>query len=363
MAHVTYGQDIDYMNQMPTMKEMRRLNAAGRLKGPEAFYFLPTKPVEELYDTTSDPHEIHNLAGDPKYEDVLRRMRRVLMKWMKETGDVGLIPEPDFDEMKRPGGRFEQTAEPGFVAGDKPHTVAVSCPTPGASIAYRTDGKNGRIGWKLYSKPVMLERGQVLKAKACRIGFKDSKVVEYRLGDSVSTTEQPSSKAMLHWRERLDQTDLLDRLLAIKSLDGQGDKAIPAYLNALEDKYGPVRYWAVVGLHNACNDAEAIDKARPALVKMLDDSSPSVAIAAAHALCDWDREAQALPVLVDAMKHGRDNVRLYAAIALGKIGEKARPAISEIKAAMKDKYKYVARVNKYTLMRFGEEPPKEHGKN
>jgi len=359
MPYVTYGQDIDYMNQMPTMKEMRRLNAAGKLKGPEAFYFLPTKPIEELYDTTSDPHEIHNLAGDPKCRDVLRRMRRVLLRWMKETGDVGLIPEPDFDEMKRPGGQYQQTAEPVFVAGDKPHTVAMSCPTRGASIAYRTDGKNGRIGWKLYSKSVILEPGQVLKAKACRLGFKDSKVVEYRLGDSVSTTEQSGSKAVPHWRDQLDRTDLLDRLLAIKSLDGQGDKVIPAYFEALEDKYGPVRYWAVVGLHNACKSAESIDKAETALIRMLKDTSPSVSIAAAHALCEWGRQAQVLAVLVEALKHGSDNVRLYAAVALGKIGEKARPAMPDIKAAMSDTYKYVGKVNKYTLMRLGEGPPKE----
>ena len=373
MPYVTYGRNIDYMNQMPTMKQMRRLNAAGKLKGPQKYYFLPTKPVEELYDTTSDPYEVHNLAGDPKYEDVLQRMRNVLLRWMKDTGDVGLIPEPDFDEMKCPGGTYQKTAEPGFVLGpkvptdnttsDRPYTVAINCRTPGASIAYRTDGRRSRAGWKLYSEPIVLNFNQTVLAKCCRLGFKDSGIVEFVPGVSASAAEQPKSETRLHWREQLDQTDLLARLLAIKALDGQGTAAIPAYFKALGDKYGPVRYWAVVGLHNTCRDAKSIDKARAALLKMLNDTSPTVSIAAAHALCDlgpkdWDREAQALSVLVEAMKNGTRNVRLYAATVLGQIGEKARLAIPDIKAAMNDKYKYVGRVNKYTLMRLGQGLPK-----
>jgi len=346
------------------MKEMCRLNAAGKLKGPQKYYFLPTKPVEELYDTTSDPYEVHNLAGDPKYNDVLQRMRNVLLRWMKDTGDVGLIPEPDFDEMKRPGGTYQKTAEPGFVPADntisnKPYTVGISCSTPGASIAYRTDGQRSRTGWKFYSEPIVLNFNQTILARACRLGFKDSNIVEFVPGVSASTAEQPKSETRLHWRKQLDRTDLLDRLLAIKALDGQGTAAIPAYLKALDDKYGPVRYWAVVGLHNVRKDARSIDKARTALVKMLEDSSPSVSVAAAPALCEWDREAQALSILVEALKTGTDNVRLYAATALGQIGEKARPAIPDIKGAMKDKYKYVGKVNKYTLKRLGQGLPKE----
>jgi hypothetical protein len=367
MPYVTYGQNIDYMNQMPTMKEMRRLNAAGKLKGPEKYYFLPTKPIKELYDTTSDPHEVHNLAGDPKYNGVLQRMRNVLLQWMRDTGDVGLIAEPDFDEMKRPGGRYQQTSEPRFVAAnntisDKPYIVAINCLTPGASIAYRMDGQRSKTGWKLYSEPIVLNYGQTILAKCCRLGFSDSNIVEFVPGVPASAAEQPKSETRLHWREQLDQTDLLERLLAIKSLDGQGIGAIPGYFQALDDKYGPVRYWAVVGLHKTCRDAKSVDKARAAFLKMLKDASPSVSVAAAHALCDWGREDQALSVLVQALKTGTDNVRLYAATALGQIGEKARPAIPDIKGAMKDKYKYVGRVNEYTLKRLGRELPEEPGK-
>ena len=166
------------MNRMPTMQEMRRLHAAGKLEGPEKQYFQPTKPIEELYDIITDPHEIHNLAGDPQYADVLQHMGGVLLNWMRDTGDVGLIPELDFDEMKRPGDGFEVTGEPRFAPQKKRFSRAVSvtinCATPGASIAYRTDGKEDKIGWKLYREPVTLRPGQVLLAQATRLGFTES---------------------------------------------------------------------------------------------------------------------------------------------------------------------------------------------
>jgi len=83
----------------------------------------------------------------------------------------------------------------------------------------------------------------------------------------------------------------------------------------------------------------------------LKDSSPIVRVAAGEAMCDWGEEKVALPVLVKALTHESDTVRLNAAIALGRIGEKARPALPQLKAAMKDPYGYVVRVTGYTLRR------------
>jgi len=354
MPYVTRGQDIEYMNRMPTMQEMRRLNAEGKLKGPQMQYFEPTKPVEELYDTQSDPHEVRNLAGNPNYKKVLERMRNVHAKWVKETGDIGLIPEPEFDEMKRPGGVWQMTIEPVLAAGPMTakaeSTLGIWSPTLGASIAYRIEGGgNKSSGWKLYTKPVQLKRGQILRAKACRIGFRDSVEVKFKLGDPVVVGPPPVTTP--HWRDKLDKTDLLERLRKIKDLDGTGKKAIPRYFEALNDEYGSVRYWAVIGLHNNCKGAGDVKRAKAALKNMLRDSAPVVRIAAAEAMCDWGEEKEALPVLVEALKNKTDKARLYAAIALGRIGEKARPALAQIKAGLKDKDNYVRRVTQATLKR------------
>lgn len=47
-----------------------------------------TDPVEyELYDLETDPNEIKNLAGDPKFADIRNRMAKRLDELRKETGD------------------------------------------------------------------------------------------------------------------------------------------------------------------------------------------------------------------------------------------------------------------------------------
>ena len=89
-----YSQNITYMNQMPSMREMRRLNVEGQLSGAVAQFFRETKPVEELFDTEADPHEIVNLADRPEHAATLKRMRAALERWQEEVDDSGLIPEP-----------------------------------------------------------------------------------------------------------------------------------------------------------------------------------------------------------------------------------------------------------------------------
>ena len=135
----------------------------------------------------------------------------------------------------------------------------------------------------------------------------------------------------------------------IKELDGQGRIAIPKYIRALNHKYAPVRYWAVIGLHNNCKRSSDITRAKKAFGKSLKDPAAIVRIAAAHALCDWGREKDALPVLTEALKDKTDKARLYAIIALNKIGEKARPALPQIKITLKDSDNYVQRVTRATV--------------
>ncbi len=182
-----YAQYIHYMDQMPTLQEMRRLHAAGKLAGPQKNFFAPEKPVEELYDSAADPDEVNNLAASPSHREVLARMRKVHEQFMKETGDLGLVPEPELQEHMRPGGKWAVTAAPAVSPNgggfSRPVTVSLTCPTEGASIAWTTEaGKDAR--WKLYSREFTLEQTATLRAKACRLGYEDSPEVqaEFRIG-------------------------------------------------------------------------------------------------------------------------------------------------------------------------------------
>ena len=71
-----------------TFQTMRRLRDAGKLTEAQGACFVRPRPVEELYDVDTDPHELVNLAGDRKHAETITRMRRALTEWTRETGDM-----------------------------------------------------------------------------------------------------------------------------------------------------------------------------------------------------------------------------------------------------------------------------------
>jgi len=91
----TFYQYMNTPEKGATMKEIRRVAAEGKLPPAARLFMAPRKSVEELYDVEADPHEIKNLAGDPKYSEVLARMREAHLDWVEDSKDVGLIPEPE----------------------------------------------------------------------------------------------------------------------------------------------------------------------------------------------------------------------------------------------------------------------------
>lgn len=241
---VPYAQRIAYMDEMPTMREWRRMHAAGQLVGPQTIFFSAAKPIEELYDTAADPHEVRNLADDPKYAGELARLREVHERWMRDTQDLGLIAESELNERVRPNGQWSVAEAPEIQIADG--RITLRCATPGASVAWqivardapangadvddksnapgrsgesqpmkkgkrakaagnesskesgKADGRKGaaRVGantaddrgagasraapWQLYSEPIPLadvQRGAILRVKACRLGYRDSEFV------------------------------------------------------------------------------------------------------------------------------------------------------------------------------------------
>lgn len=183
-----YAQHIDYMDEMPTMKEMRRLykdhmnaldpNYGKAMTPAQLLFFRPEKPAEELFDVSADPHEINNLAGLPQHQEVLNRMRAVLEDWQKKTKDLGLVPELELRERMRPGGVWAKVEKPVLTetAAADSIKLKVTCSTEGASIVYATEeGRDAR--WKLYTTEMTIKRTGVLRVKACRLGYLDSEEI------------------------------------------------------------------------------------------------------------------------------------------------------------------------------------------
>lgn len=52
-----------------------------------AKYVYSPRGTDELYDLERDPHELHNLAGDPAARPLLEDLQARLVAWMKDTAD------------------------------------------------------------------------------------------------------------------------------------------------------------------------------------------------------------------------------------------------------------------------------------
>ncbi len=88
-----WSQRNGYAERSPTLAAMRRLNASGELRGDGAVFMPPRKPAEELFDLTTDPHCIRNVAGDSRYADALAAASSALTAFLDRVDDKGAIAE------------------------------------------------------------------------------------------------------------------------------------------------------------------------------------------------------------------------------------------------------------------------------
>ena len=108
--HVWAAPYSFYQFQMPSWGAWQKAWKDGKLTGVQASIWENDQPVEEFYDTQSDPSEIKNLASDPAHAAHLAKMRKALRTQMISIRDTAVVPEPLFNS----------------VSGDKPIATAVS---------------------------------------------------------------------------------------------------------------------------------------------------------------------------------------------------------------------------------------------
>lgn len=99
-----YAQYQSYGDNNDIMRELRRLQADGKLSPEQSLFFRQLRPVEELYDLDNDPHELNNLANSRSYEPVLKRMSAQLPVWMMSARDLGVVPEGLLERLVPPSG-------------------------------------------------------------------------------------------------------------------------------------------------------------------------------------------------------------------------------------------------------------------
>ncbi len=84
-----------YRYKQPAFIEWRDLALGGKLNEAQSAFYKARAP-ECLYDLESDPHEVNNLAANPRYAGVLRAMRAALQSKVKSLPDIGFYAEPEF---------------------------------------------------------------------------------------------------------------------------------------------------------------------------------------------------------------------------------------------------------------------------
>jgi len=166
--------DVAYRKQMPMMRMLLKMRDEGTLSPEQSIWFKSTKPSEELYDWTSDPYQLHDLAEDPAYAQDLERLRGVMGKWIVETKDLGAEDERDLLEQMWNGGcEPPLTMKPEI--SNKSGKMIISCETEGASIAYR---KIGATRWEVYTGPIKIDK-VAYETMAMRIGYEASDLVTF----------------------------------------------------------------------------------------------------------------------------------------------------------------------------------------
>ncbi|MGJ8691408.1 MAG: sulfatase family protein [Thalassotalea sp.] len=175
-----YYLPVTYREKIPTMQELLRLRAAGELSAAQAQWFRTSKPVDELFDTINDPHELNNLAGDVKYSKKLAELQAEMDKWLAEINDTPSLPEAKLVEKMWQGQSTQPKTEAALMSyqNDK---VTIKSNTAGASIGYKIiENSYEPASWEIYQRPFKLPKGAVLKTFAHRIGYQQSKILTFQ---------------------------------------------------------------------------------------------------------------------------------------------------------------------------------------
>jgi hypothetical protein len=82
----------NYRYKMLAYTEWRELFKAGKLNAAQS-QFHQRRPAEQLFDVEADPHEVNNLANDPKHASVLKDLRQRMQRKLREVNDLSFYPE------------------------------------------------------------------------------------------------------------------------------------------------------------------------------------------------------------------------------------------------------------------------------
>ncbi|WP_420146834.1 sulfatase-like hydrolase/transferase [Spirosoma sp.] len=238
LPHKIYGQHLDYLWKAPSIRSWEAEYKAGRLNEIQSRFWQP-KPTEELYDVAADPDNIHNLATDPRYAKELLRLRQANEQWLRQSTDVGFIPEAILSKIA------SQTPLYDYAKQGKYNTTRI------IETATLASSRNSA------------DAGEIIR----RLADTDP-VVRYWAATGCTVLKPASAKASL--QKLLSDPEAAVRIAAAEALYqlGEKDEPINVLKHALTDASRPVRLQALSALQTFGKDASSVtDVAKEIITK------------------------------------------------------------------------------------------------
>lgn len=233
MPHIIYGQHLEYLWKAPSIPSWEAEFKAGRLNEDQK-KFWQEKPSEELFDIADDPHNIHNLAGDPKYKEVLLKLRKANHDWLVETQDAGFIPEALLSKIAQTtplrdyatSGKYDlkkiiETAE---IASFRDKSKL-------KDLIKRLDDRDAVVRyWAVIGTIVLKNDAVAAKTKLLTL-LNDPEVTVRIAAAEALLAFGETDKPVQALTEALEEDNMMARVQALNVLETIGDKARPAFEN------------------------------------------------------------------------------------------------------------------------------------
>ena len=101
MPHLGWNQQSSWIDQGAIRQDFYALAESSDMTEAQRQYLGGRRPVEELYDCRADPMNLFDLASVPQFQETLERYRGELDKHLRNSTDLGFVPEIDLRQLTR----------------------------------------------------------------------------------------------------------------------------------------------------------------------------------------------------------------------------------------------------------------------
>lgn len=243
MPQRIYGQYLWYLWRAPSMLSWEEEYEKSRLNDVQRRFF-ESKPAEELYRISDDPHTVNNLANDPAYEEALEHLRAANTDWMLETIDLGFIPEGLLDSLRGARPLYEAVQEDEIPIEETIETAEMASwgeAEYAETLAGRLDHAEPSIRfWAAMGLAIAGEQAQEYEDQLLEQTNDPVGIVRVAVAEALFVSDNPA-RAFEVIEQALIHPDNHVKLRALNVLEAEQPDPIPEglmdHLRQLEDEY------------------------------------------------------------------------------------------------------------------------------